>query len=200
MVGVGSAALFATLSWCATRSGAGVQCEGSALERLLRGRFCEEALGAPICPEKFFAYLDVRLSLWSVAFPSCSTFTPTMYGDVLNEFAIMASTDVKSDADYDVGALLLRFENTTSRDPAWSSLADDRMCSVECMSRRRDSGSIRVASLSVQCPTDDNIANMLPLSSCAAAEASLMLHPEGRTVCRRHALACKRRLHAYKRV
>ena len=58
--------MFAALTWC--KPGSDQSClpyeKLPTASAMVRGRFCEEALGVAICPEQFFGYLDLALTRW----------------------------------------------------------------------------------------------------------------------------------------
>jgi len=173
--------VFSALVWCDAGSG-GDLCQAHSATKsavaALSGRFCEEALGAEICPWQFFGFLDVTSDRWAVNFPVCDTFMPTQYEAARNEFAILASSSIERRGEEDFGALLLQFQNTSANDPAWVSMADAHSCSLECI-RRDGSAALHVTSLQVKCPQEGNADSLPPLTSCTLDSPNLLLLPAG---------------------
>ena len=119
----------------------------SALQRMLLGQHCEEVVSTSICPDQFFAFLSVEPSVvlfpdrrtglqyspgfrWVATFPECASYLPTQHGPERNGFSVLASTGTNTRGHLEAGAVLLRFENTTSADHGWRSLAVKQQCTV----------------------------------------------------------------------
>ena len=66
-----------------------------------------------------------------VSLPRCERFIPTRYANVRNEFSIIATTSVVRSNEHStplerIGAVLMRFERTTSHDAGWTGMAATR--------------------------------------------------------------------------
>ena len=176
---------FTGLSWCSSLSECLPGRGPTAATELMRGRFCEEMLESPPCPEQWFGYLAVEDTTWQVRFPHCDTFLPTSRGPVRNTFSILASTDVVAVTSADdapvqhVGAVILQFVNTSTTEAGWASMAESKSCSLHCL--RRTAGVVHVSTLLVGCPAPGaRVAS--PLADCAHVEASMLLARAGERV------------------
>ena len=138
--------LFEKLQWQMPRS-VPTSTGASALQRMLLGQHCEEVVSTSVCPDQFFAFLSVEPSVvlfpdrrtglqyspgfrWVATFPECASYLPTQHGPERNGFSVLASTGTNTRGHLEAGAVLLRFENTTSADHGWRSLAGKQQCTV----------------------------------------------------------------------
>ena len=109
----------------------------TARERMLKGHFCEEVLSTAVCAEQWYGYLAVTDEReWHVEISHCPMYTETMYGAVRNELRILASTNVRSVDEHHLGAVVLKFENTTaSYFSNWGHMACSTSTVATCSSQ-----------------------------------------------------------------
>jgi len=189
--------LFEKLQWQMPRS-VPTSTGASALQRMLLGQHCEEVVSTSVCPDQFFAFLSVEPSVvlfpdrrtglqyspgfrWVATFPECASYLPTQHGPERNGFSVLASTGTNTRGHLEAGAVLLRFENTTSADHGWRSLAGKQQCTVQCLLRDLRTRAIRVRTMHVPCPSDTSERALAPgKAGCASeGEATMLLHPAG---------------------
>ena len=109
----------------------------TAAQQMLRGRFCEEVLSTSVCAEQWFGFLDVSAASreWHVEISHCPHFTETQGGAVRNEMRILASTTVREVDGHTLGAVVLRFENSTAgAHTHWGRMAEEVRLQVHAQS------------------------------------------------------------------
>ena len=184
----------------------------TARERMLKGHFCEEVLSTAVCAEQWYGYLAVTDEReWHVEISHCPMYTETMYGAVRNELRILASTNVRSVDEHHLGAVVLKFENTTaSYFSNWGRMASEvrrrtqvtsrrRRCLLSilrarvCVAAQQDCSmlclrqdarrNVYMVVISIKCPSwEPRGANMPDLGMCGHDAPSMALLPAGQQV------------------
>lgn len=152
---------------------------------MLQGQFCEEVLSTAVCTEQWFGFLEVFAEArnWRVEISHCPAYSETQHGAVSNELRVVASTNVHATWEHQVGAVVLRFENTTApRHTHWAYMAAKRECSMLCL-RQDGRRNVYMSVLSIKCPEwGTRGAGMPDLSMCGRDPPSMALLPAGETV------------------
>ena len=158
----------------------------SARKLFLEGEHCEDLAKSAPCPDSWYGFLKVAGDRYVVSLPRCERFIPTRYANVRNEFSIIATTSVVRSNEHSkplerIGAVLMRFERTTSHDAGWTGMAaDEKSCTLACLTMDEESQVVRMASLVVPCPTADAPELLPDVRTCAGVGGDLLLVRAGK--------------------